>query len=136
MTNADAKDRRRGGYRLALLLCGGLCVPLIGSLALGSSVVSEPARAVVIGLHSSDSTRGFAAAHGIPDGQADGGRYALVKLINDKYRRDTYALVYVPPHIKVHKDDYVKIAASEFNLVAEPGKGVVVGLADDSAPAR
>jgi hypothetical protein len=132
MTTSEAQHRRRGAYRLGLLLCGGLCLPLLGSMALGRADRAEPTRAVVVGLHSSESTRGIAATHGAPEG----GRYALVKLIDEKYRRDTYALVFVPPDIKVRRDDRVEIAASEFNLVAEPGRGVVVGLADDTPSAR
>jgi hypothetical protein len=110
--------------------CSALGLIVLGSFAAGKAQSIEPLQAIVIGTHSAESTRTLAAARGA----AEGGHYALVRLLDGAYHRKTYALVYVPPGLKVRKDDRVEIAPSEFNLAAEPGTGVVLGLAGEAVP--
>lgn len=134
MTKTAKTSRRPNVHRLVLLAGSTLALVILGRLAVGSAATRGTSSAVVIGLHSSESSRGLAASRGLPQGQAEGGRYAVVRLIGANDRRDAYALVYVPPNLEVRRHDHVEIDAGESNLAAEPGKGVVVGVT--AAPAR
>jgi hypothetical protein len=119
----------RRAFRAALFTLAELAPAMLAQTATANDDMSGYTRAVVIGMHSAESTRNFAGARGIPQGQAAGGRYALVRLVDDLHHRGAYALVYVPPNLKVARDDRVEIAAHGFDVVTEPGRGVVLGIA-------
>jgi hypothetical protein len=113
-----------------------LLLAAAGFFAFGNAVGAEPTQAVVIGMHSTTATRAFSLARGIPEGQREGGRYAVVRLLDGRSRASTYALVYVPPNVNVRQDDRVEIASSKLDLVAEPGSGVVLGIVGELAASR
>jgi hypothetical protein len=125
----DSRRRLTINAKLSFLAAAGL-------LALGNAAATESTQAIVIGIHTPESTRAFATARGVPEGQAKGGRYAVVRLVDGRSRGSVFALVYVPPNVNVRQDDKVEIAPCKFDLVTEPGMGVVLGVTGQLAASR
>jgi hypothetical protein len=92
---------------------------------------AERNQGVVVGVHNEGSTDAFLGALHLPRKGTDGGRFAVVQLINAAYGEASYALVFVPRHLAVKKNDVVEMAPTALNLLANPGKGVVLKVDHD-----
>jgi hypothetical protein len=102
---------------------------LVGLLASGISlatIAAEPQQGVVLAVHSEQSTRAFVADHRLPAGQAEGGRFAVVKLVNGAWGNASYALVYVPARLSVAQNDQVELVPTDTDILKTPGSGVVM----------
>ena len=104
------------------------CCALLGVFTTGMSAVTaaaETQQGVVLAVHSEKSTRAFVADHRLPAGQAEGGRFAVVKLIDGAWGNASYALVYVPARLSVAANDQVELVQTNVNILSTPGAGVV-----------
>jgi hypothetical protein len=87
-------------------------------------------RATILSVHSKEGTAKFKAALGLPAGQTDGGRYAVVKIDNGAYGDTSFALVYVPPQFTVYDNTVVQLNARGVNVLAHPGSAAVSKIID------
>jgi hypothetical protein len=96
-------------------------------LALASAPIMAKAgdSGTIIAIHNEAATAKFKAARGLPPGQADGGRYAVVKIDNGAYGDASFALVYVPPQFTVHVDSVVELDTCGVSVLARPGSSAV-----------
>jgi hypothetical protein len=108
-------------------LCG-----ILGCLATSFSAASsagEPRQGVVVAVDSEQSTRAYVANHGLPAGQAEGGRFAVVRLINGEAgNAPAYAVAYVPARLSVAQNDQVELEPTDNGAVAKPGAAVVTRI--------
>jgi hypothetical protein len=112
---------------------------LLGLLTTGISVATiaaEPQQGVVLAVHSEQSTRAFVADHRLPAGQTEGGRFAVVKLVNGAWGNASYALVYVPARLTVAQHDRVEIVATDTDILSTPGAGVVTRVSQADRAVR
>jgi hypothetical protein len=82
-------------------------------------------RGTILGVHSELASGKFKNKLGLPEGQAEGGRYAVVKIDKGAYGDASFALVYVPPQIDVQDDNVVELSASGAGVLARPGSASV-----------
>ncbi len=82
-------------------------------------------RGTILSVHSVKGTDKFKAALGLPEGQLDGGRYAVVKIDNGAYGDASFALVYVPPQFAVEDNTEVQLNAKGVSVLAQPGSAAV-----------
>ncbi len=82
-------------------------------------------RGTILSVHSAKGTEKFKAALGLPEGQLDGGRYAVVQIDNGVYGEASFALVYVPPQFAVQDDTVVQLNTKGFSVLAKPGSAAV-----------
>ncbi|MFH0934532.1 MAG: hypothetical protein V1879_04945 [Pseudomonadota bacterium] len=82
-------------------------------------------RGTILSVHDKVATAKFKAARGLPPGQQDGGRFAVVKIDDGAYGDASFALVYVPPQFTVHEDSVVELDASGVGVLAHPGSAAV-----------
>jgi hypothetical protein len=105
--------------------CAGIAATsLIAVLSL-PAYSAETTRAVVLGVHDAQATAPVVKALHLSHNPADGGRFAVVQLRPGAYGNGSYALVYVPRDVTVHKNDVVELTPAELDLWTNPGKGVV-----------
>jgi hypothetical protein len=88
-------------------------------------------RGTILGVHSEVASGKFKAKLGLPDGQAGGGRYAVVNIEKGAYGDASFALVYVPPQFTVTDDTEVQLNASGISVLAHPGSASVSQVIDD-----
>ena len=98
---------------------------LIGIGAYASVAAAEESRGVVYAVHPQASTQSFIEKYGAPKGGSTEGRFAVVKLFNGAYGDTSYALVYVPPKVKVNVNSVVALDASGTDALRNPGKGAI-----------
>lgn len=104
--------------------------PFIAALAL-LALTSVPTmamagdRGTILAVHDQAATAKFKAVRGLPPGQRDGGRFAVVKIDNGAYGDASFALVYVPPQFTVHEDSVVELNTSGVDVLARPGSAAV-----------
>ncbi|MDP1635271.1 MAG: hypothetical protein Q8L69_11400 [Gallionellaceae bacterium] len=100
-------------------------------------LVSAPIQAMagdsgtVMSVHSKEATAKFKAVRGLPPGQPDGGRFAVVKIKNGAYGDASFALVYVPPQFTVHEDSVVELDSSGVSVLSHPGSAAVYQVIND-----
>jgi hypothetical protein len=82
-------------------------------------------RGTILGVHSELASGKFKNKLGLPEGQTEGGRYAVVKIDEGAYGDASFALVYVPPQIEVQDDNVVELSASGAGVLARPGSASV-----------
>ncbi len=107
---------------------------IAGLFAAGVSLTTDAALAqdaVILAVHGEQSTQAFAADYGLPSGQSDGGRYAVVKMINGAWGDGSYALVYVPAGVSAAKNDHVALTQADASILKTPGKAVVTRIWHD-----
>lgn len=95
------------------------------ALVSASSMAKGGDSGTIIAVHDAVSTAKFKAVRGLPPGQADGGRFAVVKIENGAYGDASFALVYVAPQFTVHENSVVEINASGVSVLAHPGSAAV-----------
>jgi hypothetical protein len=81
--------------------------------------------ATVMSVHSKEASAKFKAARGIPSGQPEGGRFAVVKINNGAYGDASFALVYVPPKFTLTEDSVIELDASGVSVLSHPGSATV-----------
>jgi len=94
---------------------------------------NEAIQGIVMVVHPQQSTQAFKEKVGLPSGQTEEGRYAVVKLVKGAWGDASYALVYAPRHLSIKKNDVVELAPTKADLLAEPGKGVISRVAQGPA---
>ena len=82
-------------------------------------------RGTILSVHSTKGTEKFKAALGLPEGQMDGGRFAVVRIDNGAYGEASFALVYVPPQFAVQDETEVELNAKGVSVLARPGSAAV-----------
>ncbi|MBU1425436.1 MAG: hypothetical protein KKH12_01650 [Gammaproteobacteria bacterium] len=87
-------------------------------------------RGTILGVHSEVASGKFKAKLGLPEGQAEGGRYAVVNIDDGAYGDASFALVYVPPQITVHDDNVVELNTSGVGVLKHPGSAAVSRVID------
>ena len=111
---------------------------LAGIVGLLAASLSPPAmsaehnQGIVIGVHNQEATDAFVKTLNLPP-KHDGGRFAVVQMFNGGYGDASFALVYVPRHLGVRKNDIVQMAPTGLNLLDNPGQGVVIKVDQDLA---
>jgi hypothetical protein len=113
-----------------------LCLCSISAYVPAVSIAAESQQAVVLAIHSEQSTRAFVADHRLPAGQAQGGRFAVVKLINGAWGEGSYALVYVPARLSATRNDRVELVPTDSSILTTPGKGVVIRVSHSDGLVR
>jgi hypothetical protein len=98
---------------------------LIAASYVHPALAAESQLAVVLAVHGEEATRSYAADHHLQDGKIDGGRFAVVKLVQGAWGDASYALVYVPKKVTVAAHDLVELASAEGNALTKPGSAVV-----------
>jgi hypothetical protein len=93
-------------------------------------------RGTILSVHDELTTAKFKAVLGLPPGQAEGGRFAVVKIEHGAYGDASFALVYVPPQFNVHDDSVVQLNASGVSVLAHPGSATVAKVIDDASVSR
>lgn len=81
--------------------------------------------ATVMSIHTKEDSAKFKAARGIPPGQPDGGRFAVVKINNGAYGEASFALVYVPPKFSLTENNIVELDSSGVSVLSQPGSATV-----------
>jgi hypothetical protein len=103
-------------------------IPTLIILALASVAIMAAGRGdrgTILSVHSEGVTAKFKVALGLPKGQTEGGRYAVVQIDNGAYGDASFALVYVPPQITVYDDDLVELNTKGVSVLAHPGSAAV-----------
>jgi hypothetical protein len=100
---------------------------LAATLTLPASA-ADITRATVIGVHDEQTTAPVIKALHLSHDPAAGGRIAAVQLRSGAYGNGSYALVYVPRNISVHKNDVVELTPADMDLWSNPGKASVIRL--------
>lgn len=111
---------------------------IIGLLAAAFAIPAlsiERNQGVIIGLHNEGATEAFVKTLNLPP-KVDGGRFAVVQLINGGYGDASFALVYVPRNLGVRKNDIVQMAPTSLNLLDNPGRGVVIKVDQELASCK
>jgi hypothetical protein len=93
-------------------------------------------RGTVLSVHDAKMTAKFKAALGLPPGQEEGGRFAVVKIENGAYGDASFALVYVPPQFSVHEDSVVQLNAKGVGVLSHPGSAAVAKVFNDASAPR
>jgi hypothetical protein len=88
-------------------------------------------RGTILGVHSEAASGKFKNMLGLPEGQTEGGRYAVVKIDDGAYGDASFALVYVPSQISAHDDDLVELNTKGVSVLAYPGSAAVSKVIDD-----
>lgn len=110
-----------------------LLMPILAILALVSVVImamGSGERATILSIHSKEVTEKFKTKLGLPEGQREGGRYAVVRIANGAYGDASFALVYVPPQISVSDDSLVELNVKGLSVLAHPGSAAVSRVID------
>jgi hypothetical protein len=105
-----------------------LLIPILAILVLGSVAVLAMGRSnhvTILSVHSKQASAKFQAKLGLPEGQAAGGRYAVVQIDKGAFGDASFALVYVPPQIVLNEDAVVELSASGSSVLTRPGSAVV-----------
>jgi hypothetical protein len=89
------------------------------------AAAAESQEGVVLYVHSEHTTNAFVKKLGRPAGQARGGRFAVVQLVNGSWGEGSYALVWVPTHLSIQAEDRVEVEPSGDHPLVNPGSGVV-----------
>lgn len=92
-------------------------------------------RGTILAVHDAVTSAKFKAALGLPPGQEEGGRFAVVKIDHGAYGDASFALVYVPPQFTVHEDSVVQLNGSGVNILAHPGSAAVAKVYNNSSSA-
>jgi hypothetical protein len=117
--------------RMLTLIAG-----LVTASASFAALANESQFAVVMTVHSERSTRAFIANNRLPPGQVEGGRFAVVKLVNGAWGDASFALVYVPERLLIAEHDVVELQPSDISVLTKPGSGVVTQVARTTAMAQ
>ena len=93
-------------------------------------------RGTVLSVHDAKMTAKFKATLGLPLGQEDGGRFAVVKIDNGAYGDASFALVYVPPQFSVSEDSVVQLNSKGINVLSHPGSAAVAKVFNGASAPR
>ena len=88
-------------------------------------------RGTILSIHSQEASGKFKTRLGLPYGQAEGGRYAVVNIDDGAYGDASFALVYVPPQFEITENNVVELDAAGVGVLAHPGSAAVTRVIND-----